>query len=195
MSCSKLIEYETDVRKSSHPTASSVNVYSSKSPDKNNNTNKEQQRQLHPDYASTGSFQCQSTEVNVGCNDENVTEKRRGDTISLNSEPENCDKIATRFEDEADSSNTPLTCSLSCSSAIEAENESEADSNLVSLDRKQVVISEKLQRKAIIINCTSGYVKIPIRWGEVPITVAKHYVRTPIQAAMRYPNCKFTANK
>jgi fatty acyl-CoA reductase len=49
--------------------------------------------------------------------------------------------------------------------------------------------------KAIIINCTSGYVRRPIKWGEVPVTIAKHYVRFPIQDAMRYPNCKIIENK
>ena len=104
-------------------------------------------------------------------------------------------------EDPDDHSNSPLTSSLSCSSAAEPENiGSDRDSNPEPLEHKQMAaLLEKAglrsPDKAMIVNCTSGYVRRPIKWGEVPVTIAKHYKRFPIQDAMRYPNCKIIENK
>ena len=46
-----------------------------------------------------------------------------------------------------------------------------------------------------IVNCCSGYIEKPVKWGPLPVMVANSYLRTPIQNAVRYPNCKITNNK
>ena len=156
--------------------------------DKNNNTNKNKQRLVaHNNNTTTaeGSLQVEGQRETVKFAD------NRSDSISIHSEEaENSAAISNEIEE-------PDSSSLSCSSAVEG------DSNSDTSDRKEQhsVMLEKIQSsnanpsQPIIVNCTSGYVKMPIKWGELPITVARNYIRNPISKAMRYPNCKITGNK
>lgn len=156
--------------------------------DKNNNTNKNKQRLVvHNNNTTTaeGSLQVEGQRETVKFAD------NRSDSISIHSEEaENSAAISNEIEE-------PDSSSLSCSSAIEGDSSSDTS------DRKEQhsVMLEKIQSsnanpsQPIIVNCTSGYVKMPIKWGELPITVARNYIRNPISKAMRYPNCKITGNK
>ncbi|XP_063722952.1 fatty acyl-CoA reductase 1-like isoform X1 [Symsagittifera roscoffensis] len=55
--------------------------------------------------------------------------------------------------------------------------------------------SDSRHQQQFIVNCCSGYIDRPVKWGPLPTMVANSYLKNPIQTAVRYPNCNMTNNK